>query len=87
MNASPAFENGQAQGIVNEVANRYPQQVIITREDTGETIYTSAAAPVWWVLFQMVTLPLCRSTPACAMWQELNGSKEIHEHEAPGNYR
>ena len=49
MNASPVFENGRAQGnlmIVNETVNRYPQQVVITRDDTGETIYTSAAIPV-----------------------------------------
>ncbi len=49
MNASPVFENGQAEGnlmIVNETVNRYPQQVIITRNDNGETIYTSAAIPV-----------------------------------------
>ena len=49
MNASPVFENGQAEGnlmIVNETVNRYPQQVVITRDDTGETIYTSAAIPV-----------------------------------------
>ena len=49
MNASPVFENGQAEGnlmIVNETVNRYPQQVVITRNDTGQTIYTSAAIPV-----------------------------------------
>ena len=49
MNASPVFENGQAEGnlmIVNETVNRYPQQVVITRNDNGETIYTSAAIPV-----------------------------------------
>ena len=49
MNASPVFENGQAEGnlmIVNETVNRYPQQVIIPRNDNGETIYTSAAIPV-----------------------------------------
>ena len=49
MNASPVFENGQAEGnlmIVNETVNRYPQRVVITRNDTGETIYTSAAIPV-----------------------------------------
>ena len=49
MNASPVFENGQTEGnlmIVNETVNRYPQQVVITRNDNGETIYTSAAIPV-----------------------------------------
>ena len=49
MNASPVFEDGQAEGalmIVNETVNRYPQQVVITRNDTGDTIYTSAAIPV-----------------------------------------
>ena len=49
MNASPIFEDGLAEGnlmIVNETVNRYPQQVVITRNDNGETIYTSAAIPV-----------------------------------------
>ena len=49
MNASPVFADGQAAGslmIVNETVNRYPQQVSITRDDTGEVIYTSAAIPV-----------------------------------------
>ena len=49
MNASPVFEDGQAEGslmIVNETVNRYPQQVTIARDDTGATIYTSAAIPV-----------------------------------------
>ena len=49
MNASPTFEDGQSEGnlmIVNETVNRYPQQVVITRNDTGQTIYTSAAIPV-----------------------------------------
>lgn len=49
MNASPVFEDGRAEGnlmIVNETVNRYPQQVVINRNDTGETIYTSAAIPV-----------------------------------------
>ena len=32
--------------IVNESINRYPQKVVITRNDTGETIYTSGAIPV-----------------------------------------
>ena len=49
MNASPVFENGQAEGnlmIVNETVNRYPQQVEIYRNDTKETIYESKAIPV-----------------------------------------
>ena len=49
MNAAPVFADGQSEGnlmIVNESVNRYPQQVVITREDTGETIYTSNAIPV-----------------------------------------
>ena len=49
MNAAPVFADGQSAGnlmIVNESVNRYPQQVVITREDTGETIYTSNAIPV-----------------------------------------
>ena len=49
MNAAPVFADGQSAGnlmIVNESINRYPQQVVITREDTGETIYTSNAIPV-----------------------------------------
>lgn len=49
MNTSPVFADGRAEGnlmIVNEAVNRYPQQVVITRNDTGETIYTSGAIPV-----------------------------------------
>lgn len=49
MNTSPVFADGKAEGnlmIVNETINRYPQQVVITRNDTGETIYTSGAIPV-----------------------------------------
>ena len=49
MNASPVFADGQSEGnlmLVNEAVNRYPQQVVITRQDTGEAIYTSHAIPV-----------------------------------------
>ena len=49
MNTSPVFADGKSEGnlmIVNESVNRYPQRVVITRNDTGETIYTSGAIPV-----------------------------------------
>lgn len=49
MNTSPVFVDGKSEGnlmIVNESVNRYPQRVVITRNDTGETIYTSGAIPV-----------------------------------------
>ncbi len=49
MNTAPKFENGSAEGnimIVNETINNYPQIVIITRNDTGETIYESKGIPV-----------------------------------------
>lgn len=49
MNTSPVFETASSDGnlmIVNETVNRYPQVVEITRNDTGETIYKSAAIPV-----------------------------------------
>ena len=49
MNTVPVFADGQSEGnlmIVNEEVNRYPQIVEITRNDTGETIYTSGAIPV-----------------------------------------
>lgn len=49
MNTTPTFSDGAAEGnlmIVNEGVNRYPQIVEITRNDTGETIYTSGAIPV-----------------------------------------
>ena len=49
MNASPVFADGQAAGslmIVNSDVNRYPISVEITRNDTGEVIYTSKAVPV-----------------------------------------
>ena len=49
MNTSPSFADGIAAGnlmIVNEGANRYPQVVEITRNDTQELIYKSGAIPV-----------------------------------------
>ena len=49
MNTSPVFSDGESEGslmIVNEDINRYPISVEITRNDTGEVIYTSKAVPV-----------------------------------------
>lgn len=49
MNTSPNFANGTSPGnlmIVNESVNNYPQVVEITRNDTGEKIYTSGAIAV-----------------------------------------
>jgi hypothetical protein len=49
MNTTPVFSTGANEGslmIVNEGVNRYPQIVEITRNDTGEAIYTSGAIPV-----------------------------------------
>ena len=49
MNTSPSFADGTAAGnlmIVNEGANRYPQVVELTRNDTQELIYKSGAIPV-----------------------------------------
>ena len=49
MNTTPVFENGQAEGnlmIVNESINKYPQKVIITRNDNGDVIYESKGIPV-----------------------------------------
>ena len=49
MNTVPVFADGASEGnlmIVNEEVNRWPQIVEITRNDTGETIYTSGAIPV-----------------------------------------
>ena len=49
MNTSPNFANGTSTGnlmIINESINRYPQVVEITRNDTGEKIYTSGAVAV-----------------------------------------
>ena len=49
MNTIPVFADGASEGnlmIVNEEVNRYPQIVEISRNDTGETIYTSGAIPV-----------------------------------------
>ena len=49
MNTSPVFSDGESAGslmIVNEDINRYPISVEITRNDTGEIIYTSKAVPV-----------------------------------------
>ena len=49
MNTSPVFSDGESAGslmIVNEDINRYPISVEITRNDSGEVIYTSKAVPV-----------------------------------------
>ena len=49
MNTSPVFSDGESEGslmIVNEDINRYPISVEITRNDSGEVIYTSKAVPV-----------------------------------------
>ena len=49
MNTSPKFETGTSEGnlmIVNETINKYPQYVIITRNDNGEVIYKSKGIPV-----------------------------------------
>ncbi|MGI6337352.1 MAG: hypothetical protein ACOXZM_10005 [Eubacteriales bacterium] len=49
MNTSPNFADGTSAGnlmIVNESINRYPQVVEITRNDTNEVVYKSAAIPV-----------------------------------------
>lgn len=49
MNTAPIFDDGKSAGnlmIVNESVNRYPQVVEISRNDTGEIIYTSGAIPV-----------------------------------------
>ena len=49
MITSPVFSDGESAGslmIVNDDINRYPLSVEITRNDTGEVIYTSKAVPV-----------------------------------------
>ena len=49
MNTTPVFENGEVEGnlmIVNETINKYPQKVIITRNDNGDVIYESKGIPV-----------------------------------------
>ena len=49
MNTSPVFADGTSKGslmIVNEEVNNYPQVVEISRDDTGELLYTSGAIPV-----------------------------------------
>ena len=49
MNTTPVFENGLSEGnlmIVNESINKYPQKVIITRNDNGDVIYESKGIPV-----------------------------------------
>ena len=49
MNTSPVFSVGESAGslmIVNSDVNRYPISVEISRNDTGEVIYTSKAVPV-----------------------------------------
>ena len=49
MNTTPYFENGESEGnlmIVNESINKYPQKVVITRNDNGDMIYESKGIPV-----------------------------------------
>ena len=49
MNTTPVFADGKSEGnlmIVNESINKYPQYVVITRNDTGDTIYESKGIPV-----------------------------------------
>ena len=49
MNTTPFFEDGESEGnlmIVNESVNRYPQKVVITRNDSGDVIYESGGIPV-----------------------------------------
>lgn len=49
MNTTPVFENGSSEGnlmIVNETINKYPQYVVISRNDTDEVIYESKGIPV-----------------------------------------
>lgn len=49
MNTTPYFKDGTSEGnlmIVNEDINKYPQKVVITRNDTGEVIYESKGIPV-----------------------------------------
>ena len=49
MNTTPFFENGESEGnlmIVNESINKYPQKVVITRNDNGDVIYESKGIPV-----------------------------------------
>ena len=49
MNTTPVFADGKSEGnlmIVNESINKYPQYVVITRNDNGDTIYESKGIPV-----------------------------------------
>ncbi len=49
MNTTPIFENGKAEGnlmIVNETMNKYPQKVVISRNDNEDIIYESKGIPV-----------------------------------------
>ncbi len=50
MNTTPVFENGKAEGnlmIVNESINKYPQKVVITRNDNDEVIYESKGIQIF----------------------------------------
>jgi hypothetical protein len=69
MNTSPVFASGTAEGnlmIVNESVNNYPQIVEISRNDTGEIIYTSGAIPVGSKIEQAtLNMPLPAGTYDC----------------------
>jgi hypothetical protein len=69
MNTAPVFASGTAAGnlmIVNESVNNYPQIVEISRNDTGEIIYTSGAIPVGSKIEQAaLDMPLPAGTYDC----------------------
>lgn len=49
MNLQPVFETGSSKGnllITNYETNRYPQYVVITRNDTGDEVYRSGGIKV-----------------------------------------
>lgn len=77
MNTSPVFADGKSQGnmmIVNEAVNRYPQKVVISLSETGETIYTSGAIPVGSkIAADALDVELAAGTYACtAMFHSLD---------------
>lgn len=77
MNTSPVFVDGKSPGnlmIVNETVNRYPQKVVISLGETGETIYTSGAIPVGSkIVADALDVDLAAGTYACtAMFHSLD---------------
>ena len=69
INPAPVFENGKSEGnlnIENIPGNHYSVQVCITRDDTGEAVYTSKLIdPGFYIGNAVLDIPLAKGSYAC----------------------